>query len=147
MKPVLQALVLAERIYDDKTNKKIIAGTFNQLMIGQVPVQQVELPDGTKKQMLIGGTDPGCPSAYMSFTDIVDGTEITLQLVNVSKNCVNFGTAFAIKSNDRLATVEIIAPLPPIAAWGIEPGTFSLDVVCEGEIIGSHRIVVKQVGA
>ena len=31
--------------------------------------------------------------------------------------------------------------LPPLGRCITEPGTYSLDVVCRGEIIGSHRIV------
>jgi hypothetical protein len=145
MKPVLQALVLAERIYQDITGKKIIAGTFNQLLIGQAQVPVAEMPDGSKRPMLPGGTDPGCPALYLSFTDVIDGTDITLQAVNVSKNVVLFQTTFKINVNDRLATVEIILPLPPMAVFATEPATLSLDVVCNGEILGSHRLLVKRI--
>src|SRR5947208_45463 len=34
MKPILQALLLADKIYEDKSGKKIIAGTFNRLLVG-----------------------------------------------------------------------------------------------------------------
>lgn len=43
VKPVLQALILAEKIYEDKkTGKKVLAGTFNSLMIGQVQVMSTD---------------------------------------------------------------------------------------------------------
>jgi hypothetical protein len=145
MKPVLQALVLAERIYEDKSGKKIIAGTFNQLLIGKMTLPAAESgSDKGQRHFLPGGTDPGCPAAYVSLTDVVDGTEITLQMVNVSKNVVLFMASLRINSNDRLATVEIIAPLPPMNTFVREPGTLSLDVVWRSEILGSHRLIVRE---
>lgn len=146
MKPVLQALVLAERIYEDKSGKKIIAGTFNQLLIGKLPILGAEQGSGgTPGHIVPGGTDPGCPAAYVSLTDVVDGTAITLQLVDVSKNRVLFQTGLKIAVNDRLATVEIVAPLPPLKMFVREPGTFSLDIVWRSEILGSHRLVVREI--
>ena len=144
MKPVLQALVLAERIYTDVSGKKIIAGTFNQLVIAKMKPNATESQDGTKTMSLPGGTDPGCPSAYISLTDVVDGTEISMQMVNVSKNVILFQALAKIASHDRLATVEIIAPLPPMAVFAREPGTLSFDLVWAGEILGSHRLIVSE---
>lgn len=147
MKPVLQALVLAERVYEDKTTgKKIIAGTFNQLLIqkGISPPEQ-RLPDGSKRWLVPGGTDSGCPAAYISLTGVAEGTELSLQFVNVSKNEVLFQTGFRITSVNRLDTIEIVAPLPPMAMFVQETGTFSLDVVWNNEILGSHRILIKEI--
>src|SRR6266851_8913873 len=104
MKPVLQALVLAERIYEDRSNKKIICGTFNSLLTGQVQLPERQNPDGTKTMIIPGGIDAGCPSAYISLTDVVNGTKISLQFVNVTKNEVLFQTELTINVNDRLAT-------------------------------------------
>src|SRR5260370_19010298 len=146
MKPVLQALVLAERIYEDRSGKKIICGTFNGLLIGQLPLPDHENPDGSKIRLVPGGTDPGCPSVYISRTDVVDGTKLNLQFVNMTKNKVLFQTGLTINVKDRLRTVEIVAPLPPLARYVTEPGTFSLDVLCDNEILGSHRLLVKELG-
>jgi hypothetical protein len=147
MKPVLQALVLAERVYTDTpSGKKIIAGTFNRLLIGRVQAQQVDLPEGGKGLVVPGGTDMGSPWAYISLTDVVDGTDINLQFMNIGKNQLLFQIAIKISSKDRLATVEIVAPLPPISTFCNEAGTYSLDVVWGNEILGSHRLVVAEIG-
>jgi hypothetical protein len=140
MKPILQALVLAERIYEEKNGKKIIAGTFNGIIFGKVQPTVENLPNGDKVAVVQGGTDSGCPAAYISLTDVVDGTEIILQFVNVTKNEELFGTSFRIEKADRLSTVEIIAALPPLSRFVKEAGTFSLDVIWQGEILGSHRL-------
>jgi len=144
MKPVLQALLLADKVYQDVTGKKIIAGTFNGILVGKMRTVKQELPDGSKRQLIPGGTDIGCPYVYISLTDVVDKTEIALQFVSASKNKVIFQTAFMIQSKDRLATIEIISPLPPVRQFIQEVGTFSFDVVWEGEILGSHRLVVRE---
>jgi hypothetical protein len=146
MKPVLQALVLAERVYEDKSGKKIICGTFNGLLIGRLSLPEHETSGGSKITLVPGGIDPGCPSVYISLTDVVDGTKLNLQFVNMTKNKVLFQTGLTINVKDRLLTVEIVAPLPPLARYVTEPGTFSLDVLCDNEILGSHRLLVKELG-
>lgn len=146
MKPVLQALVLAERIYEDRSGKKVIAGTFNVVLIGKTqPSQEVEHPDGSRQRLIPGGTDMGCPAVYVSLTDVVEGTEIILRFVNVSKNQEMLSKGYRIESVDRLATVEIVAQLPPFSRMGLEAGTFSLDVLWKGEILGSHRVRVVDI--
>ena len=136
MKQVLQAMVLAERVYEDKSGKKIIAGKFNGLLIGKIPLQEIVQPDGSRHRMIPGGTDFGCPSLYISLTDLVDRTELRREVSNVTKNEVLFGTAFHIQQTDRLATVELIAPLPLLTNYIWEPGTFSFDLIWHGEILG-----------
>src|SRR5262245_35626445 len=56
MKPILQALVLADKVYEEKSGKKIIAGTFNRIHTGKAPTQQVAKPDGTTQTVVQGGT-------------------------------------------------------------------------------------------
>ena len=76
MKPVLQALVLADKVYHDRqTGKKIIAGTFNAIVKGKIKVPVKELADGSKIPMMLGGISMGCPEAYISLTDVVKGTK------------------------------------------------------------------------
>jgi len=147
MKPVLQALVVADHVYMDVSGKKIIAGTFTKIQkrTVQLPEQAVP-PDpntGKPRMLMPGGTEMGCPWFYLSLTDVVDGTELILQFVNRGKNEVLFATGLKIPSKDRLETIEIAAPLPPLGQMLTESGEYSLDVVAEGEILGSHRLIVE----
>jgi len=131
MTPIIQALVLADHIYEDKSGKKIIAGTFNQIRRKKIQVQ--------------GGTELGSPWLYLSLTDVVDETRLILQLVNRETNAVLRETVITIKNQDRLATVELVLPLPPL--WRVlpAPGQYSYDVVSsEGEILGSHRLILEE---
>lgn len=143
MKPIVQALLLADHIYTDaKTGKKIIAGTFERVLLGkdQPITKEEQRQDGSKVNRVFGGTDPGCPSVYVNMTDVVNNTKITLQFVNVSKNKAVFGMDLAVQCHDRFAHVQIDVPLPPLRQIVPEPGVYSMDILWEGEIIGSYRI-------
>lgn len=144
MKPVLQALVLAERVYEDKSGKKIIAGTFNTFRVpAEPPSRQVALPDGTTGRFVAGGWDAGYTMAYISLTDVVGETDITLRMFNLTRDHSMFELTVSISTPDRLATVEVVAPLPVFRAFVTEPGTLSFDVLWRGEILGSHRLLVR----
>jgi hypothetical protein len=143
VKPVLQALVLADRVYQDVSGKKIIAGTFNRILFGIPSVREVDLPDGTKQRRVMGGVHSGSPYAYVSLTDVCQGTKLKLQFVNLSKNAVLFGTAFEVSPASRLETVELVLALPPLPIS--EPGIYSLEVLWENEILGSHRITAERI--
>ncbi len=143
MKPVLQALVLAEHVYQDVSGKKVIAGTFNRIRFSRKPpVKKVENPDGTKQTLVQGGMHGGSPFAYVSLTDVCDDTTLQLQFVNLTKNEILFGTAVLVSCNDRLATAELVFALPPLPIK--EPGVYAIEVVCEGDILGSCRIKAEE---
>ena len=144
MKPVLQALVLADHVYEDKsTGKKIIAGTFNSIRFSRKPpVKEIGAPDVTKQQYLRGGMQSGSPFVYMSLTDVCDKTKLLLQFVNLTKNAVLLGTEVEVSCKDRLGTLEVVLPLPTLPVQ--EEGIYAIEVVCEGEILGSHRVIAKE---
>jgi hypothetical protein len=145
VKPVLQALVLADHVYEDaKSRKKIIVGTFNRITFkkGGPPTKEIELPSGETQKLVAGGMESGSPYAYISVTDVCDHTELKLQFVNLSKNKVLFGTKVLVSCNDRLTTIELVFPLPRLPVT--EEGTYAFEVICDGEIIGSHRIVAEE---
>ncbi|MBI3464091.1 MAG: hypothetical protein HY000_13695, partial [Planctomycetes bacterium] len=87
------------------------------------------------------GGVPGSPYAYISLTDVCDSTTIELQFVSLSRNRVLFEKKILIERGTRLGTIEIVAPLPPLKVP--EPGTYALEIVCEGEIIGSSKIIAE----
>lgn len=145
MRPILQALVLADHVYTDRvTGKNIIAGTFHGVLFSRKkPIKEVELPDRSKHALMLGGVQSGSPYLYMSLTDVCEGTKLQLQFVNLTKNAVLLGTEIRVDSKDRLQTIEVVLPLPALPIQ--EPGSYSLEVLCEGEILGSHRLKVEEV--
>lgn len=145
MKPVLQALVLAEHVYEDKTGKKIIAGTFNAIEIATRSAQPTVDEDGA--QLVPAGEQIGSLYAYVSLTDVGNDTELVFQLVQLNKNVVLYGTKpIPVKSPHRLAAVELVVPLPPMehALNRGGAGTYAFEILCEGGILGSWRITVTE---
>jgi hypothetical protein len=143
VKPGLQALILAEHVYQDISGKKVIAGTFNRVRFSTKPVEIVEeKADGTRTRRIPGGVHAGSPSAYVSLTDVCDHTTLQLQFVNLTKNRVLFTKDLTVECPDRLATIELVLPLPPLPIG--EVGTYAFEVVWNGEILGSCRIKAEE---
>jgi hypothetical protein len=139
VKPVLQALVLAERVWRTEDGRFIIAGTFQG-----IGIRKPQPPKDSKEASgpeIISGNVPGSPYAYISLTDVCDGTKLELQFVSLTRNKVLFEQEITIESKDRLRVVEVLAALPPIRVP--EPGVYAFEVVCEGEILGSSRISAR----
>lgn len=136
VKPVLQALILARMADRLADGSWVIHGTFNTV--------EVELPSprsdesAEEKRFLVGGQH-GSPYAYISLTDVVNDTRLSLQFVSLKKNKVIFSKDVVITCEDRLATVEFVAPLPHLAVS--QPGAYSFEIVCDGEIVGSSRLL------
>jgi len=142
VKPVLQALVVADHVYEDRSGKKIIAGTFNTYWFSKKPpIREVQQPSGEKQHVLLGGMRSGSPFAYVSLTDVCDGTVLTIQFVDLTRNVVLFTTKPTIRIAERVATIELVFPLPELPIQ--QAGVYALEVVCENEILGSYRITAQ----
>jgi hypothetical protein len=89
VKPVLQALLLADRIYEDKSGKKIIAGTSNRWLFkkGEAKPQTVVV-DGEGRFLIPGGAQAGSPSVYISLTNIRRTVNCILRYVNLEQDAV-----------------------------------------------------------
>lgn len=144
MKPVLQALVIAEHIYQDVTGKKVIAGTFNRVNFTRQPLARpIERPDGSQAVMLPGGMQSGSPYAYVNLTDVHENTHLVFRFVNLSTNELLFANEAVVSSRDRLQSVELVLPLPLLPIR--DEGVYAFEVVCEGEILGTYRISAEEI--
>ncbi len=142
MKPVLQALLLADRIYRDTTGKHVIAGTFNRVVFtkdGAKP-RTVEI-DGEEKQLVLGGVQAGSPYAYISLTEVHGKIECVLRYVNLEQDKALLQIRLDIECADPLETVELVLPLPTLP---LVAGVHALELLCEDEPIGSHRVIVEE---
>ncbi|HVJ82757.1 MAG TPA: hypothetical protein VNC50_16935 [Planctomycetia bacterium] len=126
IRPVLQALVLADHIYvDAKSGKKIIAGTFNHLAAPSFP-------------SVFGRTT----FAFISLTEVHGTVPITLRYVDLQ----NGETLLELRNlemeapNDPLATVEMVVEIPRFPMP--HEGAFAFEVYSNEEPIGSLRIYV-----
>lgn len=142
MKPFLQALLLADRVYKDMTGKHIIAGTFNKLIFvkGGAKPQTAEV-DGEQRQIIPGGMQAGSPYVYISLTELRGKTTFVLRYVNLEQDRALFETQFSIDSRDPLQTVEVVLPMPTLPP---EAGVHALELLCDDEPIGSYRVIVEE---
>ena len=142
MKPILQALLLADNIYrDTKTGKHVIAGTFNKMLLvkdGAKP-KAVE-SDGKQKQVIPAGVQAGSPYVYVSLTEIRGEVNCVLRYVNLDEGRALFQFCFSVKCDNPLETVEVVLPMPMLPH--VE-GVHAIELLCNDELIGSHRIILE----
>jgi hypothetical protein len=146
-KPVLQALVLADNVYQDKaTGKKIIAGTFNRLFISKPKPTAggVEKPASEESPAAPRGDvrRMGSPTAYISLIDCHGVISLELRYVDLSDDKVLMRATIPIKCDDPLNTVEAIVPVPPLPVP--HAGIYTLELLSNDEPLGALRITVVE---
>ncbi|MGQ9573923.1 MAG: hypothetical protein ACUVUC_01270 [Thermoguttaceae bacterium] len=144
-KPILQALLLADHVYQDKaTGKKVIAGTFNQLNLSKIKPAPQEPPQASGPRQLSPAevTRLGSPTVFISLTDVRGPIELELRYVDLADNGVLLRARFPIQSDDPLKTVEAIVPMPPLPAP--HPGVYALELVYNEEPLGALRITAVE---
>jgi len=125
VKPVLQALLLADRIYEDKaTGKKIVAGIFQAVFFKKAEDLKAELEKrGVSGAGMPGGFHAGAPYAYISLTDLRGTQPFILRYVDLGEDKPVFEAAFTAEAvahqrsiisrelADRLTTTSALAEL------------------------------------
>jgi hypothetical protein len=166
--PVLQAMLLADQVYQDRaTGKYVICGIFSAIhFVPQGPPHDlghsagVESPgDGTDEPATRETIEPsapvpapapvpiarlvraGSPFAYISLTELQGTRKFELRYVDLEENNVLFGTTFEVSCRDPLETIQITVPLPPLPIP--HEGVFVLELLCDGEMLGSHRVLAN----
>jgi hypothetical protein len=164
-KPVLQALVLADHVYQDKsTGKMVIAGTFNQFHVFKqsppgaagaagaagAPAEASQPGPGgeqaqerTRKLQNWQVGKAGSPWAYVSVTDLHGTVPLELRYVDLSNNAVLLKAEFSVAANSPLDTREVAIPLPELPRP--HPGTYALELLFNDEPLGAHRVAVFEV--
>ncbi|TWT62231.1 hypothetical protein [Rubinisphaera italica] len=141
MKPDVQALLLAERIWQIGSEGYIIAGTFTSVRIVKDVAHKVVEDDTGNTTKYVTSGSAGAPWVYVSLTNVNSVTSIQLQFTCLKKNRTLFGMPVEIECKDRLATVEMALQLPDLRDYITgEEGYYAMEVISEGEIIGSCRI-------
>ncbi len=140
--PTLQALILAEHVYQDAaTGKKIIAGTFNKVLYcsqaKEYPTQVTA--DGETVAVVPGGTSGGTPWLFVSLTDVVGEVELGVRYVDLKHMSVLMQTTFKVSSQDRLQTQEVILPMPYLPTP--HTGTYALELLYDQSPLGTLRVL------
>lgn len=162
-KPVLQALVLADHVYQDRhTGKMIIAGTFTRMTRGShpagplmvrtklgidgLPVPVLDKPEGQPEAptpvhpATVGIA--GSPFVYVCLTNIHTSAKLELRYVDLSDHKILMRCGMAVQCNSPLLAVELSVPAPtPLPAP--HDGVYSMELICEEELLGSWRVNVS----
>jgi hypothetical protein len=140
VKPILQALLLADHVYTDKeTGKEIITGVFHKVQYLSVEA----LKQAGNRLPKLPGYRTGSPTAYISLTDVRGKQEFDLRYVDLSSDKPVFEVRFELQCQNPLETVEMVIPLPPLPSGNA--GTFALELVWGDEPLGSHRVLVEEI--
>ncbi len=114
-KPLLQALLLADHVYQDRaTGKYIICGVFSELTFGSPKAQPADDASAAKHidVPLDRGHVSGSPWAYVSLTELNGEYNFELRYVDLADNAVLLQLKFGLRNSDPLQTAEIVIPLP-----------------------------------
>ena len=87
----------------------------------------------------------GSPHLYVALTDVHRTVPLKVRFVDLSdivETVSRFEIGLEVNSPDPLAVIELSIPMPRLPVSGA--GTFSLDLLYQGEILGSWRIVVTE---
>ena len=153
-KPILQALVLADHIYQDKrSGKMVIAGTFNDVTIYRNELktytrEEPTEPGGTSRKHQVTEYPPdhvgddGSPWVYMCLTGIHNSVDLELRFVNLINNRVLLQADLKVQCDDPVRSVEVGIRLPTRLPTPHE-GVYALELLYEEELLGSWRISAK----
>lgn len=127
VKPILEALVLADHIYSDQTNgKRVIAGTFNLIWAKEFPA-----------------THPVKTFAYIALTEIHGTVNIKLVFRELSNDeAIMASHEIPVLSPSPLETMNLSIEIPPFRLP--HEGTYAFEVYADGELLGSKRIQAKK---
>lgn len=140
MKPVLQAILLADHVYQDRfTGKFVVSGIFSAIAQATASPQQLQHA-AVAGDVLAPGMKAGSPTAYLSVTDVKGPVELTLRYADLVDNSILIQATIQLQCDDPLQTIELRIPLPELPIP--HPGTYALELLCDEEMLGAHRVRV-----
>lgn len=145
--PILQSLLLADHVYQDKsTSKFVICGVFSRVYFNFVQPAQKEktteegrlelIPPGASYQLI------GSPFAYINLIELHAVQGMELRFVDLADNAVSMRIKFMIGAPDPLSAVEVAIPLPPLHVT--HPGSYALELLCDEVLLGMHRVIALE---
>ena len=130
MNPIVQSLLLAERVYQDAASKRyIVTGVFNCISF-------------TENESKKTPGQPGAPWVYISVTEVRKSTEFRLRYVNLRNDAIIMGCKFTIDGEDPLRVHErgFGMPMPPIVE-----GVHELQLLSDDCLLGRVRVTIMKV--
>lgn len=140
--PRIQAMILAEKVYQDVLTKQyVIAGTFNSMKLRKAQPPK-ESATGQRTVSVNDVRRAGNPWLFLSITELQAEVQFTIRIVYLVDNSVLCEANFRLSSEDRLATKELAVPLPSFSFRGA--GHYAVEVFAADEMIGTYRVIATQ---
>ena len=147
MKPVLQAILLADHVYNDQpTGKKIVAGIFHVIHFKKLASNNTIANDTAERKKTEVVFSSGSPFLYISLTEIHGPMKMEINFVNLLDNSIlmtnklDFAPPLQV---NPVTTVEFVVPLPILQIP--HTGDYAIELQCDGELVGSHRIQAVEI--
>ena len=127
-KPVLQAFILADDIYQGVNHRKFsIIGTFNMISTSVFP-SMFHKP--TK--------------AYINIAELLNDAEITLRYVDLEDLSVLFESPkFPVKKAMNHRNIEVIIDIPPFPIP--HPGVYHLELWVDDALLSIAKVIVEKI--
>src|SRR4029079_19007487 len=83
----------------------------------------------------------GSPYLYLALTGIHGKVPLAIRFVNQGEDEILFEALLEVMSADPVSGAEYCVPMPQLPIT--KPGTYSVDLLYQGEIIGSWRLIAS----
>ena len=100
-------------------------------------------PPAAKSQPIQSLMQAGSPFAYFSVTELTGRKTFEVRYVDLHDNRVLFQAEVPIECDDPLKTIEVSLPLPRLPLVALQERSYALEVLCEGTLLGSHRVLAR----
>ena len=97
----------------------------------------------TRSQPIQNLMQAGSPYVYFSVTELIGKKIFEVQYVDLHDNRSLFKAEVPIECDDPLKTIEVTLPLPRLPLVALEERSYALEVLCEGQLLGSHRVLAR----
>jgi hypothetical protein len=124
IKPILQALLLADNIYTHvETGKRVIAGVFDSITLQEVPGHSLQ-----------------ASSLYIALKGIRGRLDVMVRYVDLESNEVlREHGPIRLEWDDPLTIVDFVVPVSSLPVP--HEGVYLLEVLANDELIGMLRII------
>lgn len=99
--------------------------------------------DQPRPQPIQNLVQAGSPYVYFSVTELTGRRIFEVRYVDLHDNRSLFQAEVPIECDDPLKTIEISLPLPRLPLVALEERCYALEVLCEGLLLGSHRVLAR----
>jgi hypothetical protein len=122
--PIVRAILLADQVYQDvQSGKFIIAGTFDQIHLHELPGAH------------------GSASLYVNLADFHGTHRLQVRLVRLEDGLeVCRSNEMPIEQADRARHAEFSVPLPPLEFE--RAGPYAIELLWDGQLLGECRVQV-----